>query len=105
MSESEQKPQQRVMQVDVSTQFYGPIPPPAILEGYNRVLPGSAERILKMDENEQANRGGLIVAGVGKQWGGLSAFVLSLAALVGVYLKDRTTHHLKNQASTPPPPR
>ena len=33
--------------------FSGPIPPPQFLEGYERVLPGSADRILTMAENEQ----------------------------------------------------
>lgn len=30
--------------------------PPEVLEGYNRVLPGSAERILSMAESEQKHR-------------------------------------------------
>lgn len=30
--------------------FSGPIPHPSILEGYNRVVPGAAERILAMAE-------------------------------------------------------
>ena len=30
--------------------FSGPLPPPALLEGYDRLLPGSAERILSMAE-------------------------------------------------------
>jgi len=31
-------------------EFSGPIPPPAILSGYDNVVPGAAERILKMAE-------------------------------------------------------
>jgi len=30
--------------------FSGPLPPPAILEGYDRIVPGAAERILAMAE-------------------------------------------------------
>jgi len=35
-------------------QFRGPLPPPAALERYDRLLPGAAERILRMAEQEQA---------------------------------------------------
>jgi len=31
-------------------EFSGPIPPPAVMDGYEKVLPGAAERILKMEE-------------------------------------------------------
>lgn len=34
----------------------GPYPPPDVLAGYERVLPGAAERILKLAETEAANR-------------------------------------------------
>ena len=37
-------------------QFTGPIPPPNILEEYDRIHPGSADRIIKMAENEQLHR-------------------------------------------------
>ncbi|EHI56450.1 hypothetical protein HMPREF9333_00312 [Johnsonella ignava ATCC 51276] len=40
--------------------FSGPLPPPSILQGYEDVLPGSADRILKMAEKEQSNRHDLI---------------------------------------------
>lgn len=43
----------------ISTQavsFSGPIPPPAHLEQYERILPGAAERILKMAEEQSAHR-------------------------------------------------
>lgn len=36
--------------------FAGPIPPPQVLKGYEDVLPGSADRILKMAENQQQHR-------------------------------------------------
>ena len=41
--------------------FQGPIPPPNVLEAYERLVPGAAERILKMAENQAAHR--QIVAG------------------------------------------
>lgn len=36
--------------------FIGPLPPPNILRGYNEVIPGAAERILAMAENQQSHR-------------------------------------------------
>ncbi len=36
--------------------FSGPIPPPQALKGYEEVLPGSADRILKMAEQQQEHR-------------------------------------------------
>lgn len=39
-----------------SIEWQGPIPPPAALEHVDRVVPGGAERILKMAEQEQAHR-------------------------------------------------
>jgi hypothetical protein len=35
--------------------FSGPIPPPAILEKYNQLIPGAAERILVMAEKDAAH--------------------------------------------------
>jgi uncharacterized membrane protein len=43
-------------QIVVSHQFSGPIPPPDTLEKYNQIIPGAAERILNMAENEAASR-------------------------------------------------
>lgn len=36
--------------------FSGPIPPPSLMRGYEEVVPGSAERILKMAEEQSAHR-------------------------------------------------
>ncbi len=54
------EPQRRVltrhlMQI-TQTHYSGPLPPPFIIEGYERVLPGSADRILKMAENQAEHR-------------------------------------------------
>lgn len=40
-----------VAQIQQST-FSGPIPPPSILEGYEQLIPGAADRILKMAESD-----------------------------------------------------
>ena len=51
----------KIMKVSISiakseTSFSGPIPPPALMKGYEDVIPGSAERILKMAEEQSAHR-------------------------------------------------
>lgn len=40
-----------------SIHFSGPIPPPSMFKDYDEVLPGSADRILSLAENEQKMRG------------------------------------------------
>lgn len=42
--------------VEESSTFRGPLPPPDILKGYEVILPGSFERILKMAEKQQEHR-------------------------------------------------
>lgn len=40
----------------ISATYSGPIPPPEILQGYEKVLPGAAERILSMAEKQAKHR-------------------------------------------------
>ena len=40
----------------VRSEFSGPMPPPSILRGYEDILPGSADRILKMAEKQSEHR-------------------------------------------------
>lgn len=40
----------------VSQEFSGPLPPPAVLDDYNRVVPSAAEKIIAMAEKEQEHR-------------------------------------------------
>jgi len=56
MNENLQTQTNNSEQIIVSHQFSGTIPPPDALEKYDRTLPGAAERILKMAENEAAAR-------------------------------------------------
>lgn len=42
--------------LEVTTAFQGPLPSPDILQGFENVLPGAAERIMKMAEKEQLAR-------------------------------------------------
>lgn len=46
----------RVSTIGVSRQFSGPLPPPEMLDQYNQVEPGAANRILRMAEKEQSHR-------------------------------------------------
>ena len=40
----------------LAVQFQGPLPPPVILEHYERIVPGSAARIISMAENQSNHR-------------------------------------------------
>jgi uncharacterized membrane protein len=40
----------------VAQQWTGPLPPPAALEHFDRIIPNGADRIMKMIEQEQAHR-------------------------------------------------
>lgn len=54
------KPQRPAKSAELSVSrqqsFHGPIPPPALLEHYDKIIPGAAERILAMAESETAHR-------------------------------------------------
>jgi uncharacterized membrane protein len=58
------KPQMATVQSVQLTQqtFQGPVPPPSILEGYEKLSTGSTDRIFKMAELEQAHRHALEAA-------------------------------------------
>ncbi|MDE1145635.1 MAG: DUF2335 domain-containing protein [Azospirillaceae bacterium] len=73
--------------VEVVAAYQGPLPLPAHFEHYDRVLPGSAERILSMAEREQAHRhyvdrfngfGSLALA-----FGGVMSAILVCLAIIG----------------------
>jgi uncharacterized membrane protein len=52
--------QQRVIMGMVSSfsaeMYSGPIPPPSVIAGWEKLLPGAADRILKMAEKQSAHR-------------------------------------------------
>jgi uncharacterized membrane protein len=57
LNEPPKGPAQQSIKVSaVSQSFIGPLPPPNYIEGYERALPGSADRIFKLAENEQHHR-------------------------------------------------
>lgn len=70
------------------SRFSGPLPPPEDLANYERVLPGSADRIICMAEGQATHRQSLeqkvINANVSIQQLGLAcAFIIAMTAIVG----------------------
>ncbi|RMF68701.1 MAG: DUF2335 domain-containing protein [Calditrichaeota bacterium] len=99
--------------IAAASRFSGPLPPPEVLGAYDKILPGAAERILKMAEREQrvSNEidiklakyvgrgqlfgfllglvtilGGILLIYVGKDVGGLTSLLAGLGALLLAYL-------------------
>ena len=71
-----------------ASQYHSPIPPPEIVAGYERVLPGSAERILAMAERQSGHRirqeERVITSSIQREkTGQWMAFVLSLVVILG----------------------
>lgn len=81
-----------VIQASKSVSFSGPIPHPDILKGYNEIVPGAAERILIMAEEQQKHRFSIenkIVSSSIKMRsrGSVLAFVILLLVIMsGIYL-------------------
>ena len=98
--------------------FAGPLPPPALLQEYDQVVPGLAERIVVMAESEGDHRrrtegrlvrlseagllsgfllamlsivGGLYLLWNGKTLEGLAPLVLAIAGIVTVLVLQRDT--------------
>ncbi len=75
--------------------YSGPLPPPEILKKFDEVVPGSAERIIKMAEEQSVHRRGLEKAVIDSdisrsKWGQVLGFILAIfglavAALISIY--------------------
>ena len=52
----ESKEELKKLLLAVSQEFAGPIPPPSMMKQYEETLEGSADRILKMAENQSEHR-------------------------------------------------
>lgn len=82
----------RLVGIARSESFSGPIPPPQILEYYERILPGSGNRIIKMAEDQLYHRTSLeklvISSDVNNEKKGMNyAFIsLILMMVIGVAL-------------------
>ncbi len=69
-------------------QFSGPLPPPAILKKYDEVVPGAAERIIKMAEEQSRHRQSLeakVISSdvVNSRLGLLFGFIIGISTIVG----------------------
>lgn len=88
-----QKQGSTVIRTEYSAEhFRGPLPPPETFGSYDKVLPGAAERILRMAEKQQEHRHSMemrIVRGeIGAEYlGQLFAFLLGVTGMGGgIYL-------------------
>lgn len=66
--------------------FQGPLPPPQILDHYNQIVPGSAERIISLWENQVKHRQELekkvISADINQaKIGSILGFIIAIAAI------------------------
>src|SRR3990170_4198279 len=87
-SQQNQPAPTRTTAVAVSQSFSGPLPPPEVLEHYERIAPGTAERLLAMAESQSQHRQGLEKAVVEgnlrhESLGQVFAFIIALAAVSG----------------------
>ena len=81
-----QKKDYRITNFQVA-QHSGPLPPPAMLEEYNKIVPNAAERIIKMAEDQSAHRIKLETQVISADtrnstFGIVSALVITLGVLV-----------------------
>ncbi|MFA4971711.1 MAG: DUF2335 domain-containing protein [bacterium] len=94
-------PQARA-QTLVAQQYSGPIPPPEAMEKYNQILPGAADRILKMAEQQSQHRQGLensVVKGnlSHQRWGLIVGAIITIVVTVAgtiLALYDKPTEGL-----------
>jgi uncharacterized membrane protein len=78
------KPQVQIIQPE----FSGPLPPPTILAQYDRIVPGAAERIITMAEEQSRHRRSMesqrVVSDITDARLGLRyGLVIGLAAIIG----------------------
>jgi len=72
--------------------FSGPLPPPEALAGYEKILPGAADRIFKMAEDQNAHRRHLETTAIEskvsvQKWGLIGGLVVAMTAIGGgIYL-------------------
>ncbi len=79
----------RVTQIENLVTYSGPLPPSSELENYDRVLPGAADRIIRMAENAQSTQHYAIKEGIklnGRRITTSTIVSLSLVATAGLAL-------------------
>jgi uncharacterized membrane protein len=77
-----------IIHASLISQFSGPLPPPEELAKYDRILPGSADRIIRMAEQQSMHRQNLesVVLGANassQKWGLICAFIIAMSAIWG----------------------
>jgi uncharacterized membrane protein len=87
-SQVEQIARQQVQVMGVQTSYSGPLPPPELLEHFEKIIPGGADRIFAQFEAQTAHRQGLEAKVIGSNtfvqiFGAVSAFLLGLLAIGG----------------------
>lgn len=67
--------------------FSGPLPPPHLLQQYNDIIPGSAEKIIKMAEQQAGHRMGLEkIDGNNSKKGVIFAFIIGMTGIIGAVI-------------------
>lgn len=56
VEEALNKPEVKAVIQEIAAEFSGPIPPPSLMAGYEKLLPGAADRILCMAEKQSDHR-------------------------------------------------
>lgn len=79
---------QRQTAIVQAERFSGPLPPPEILERYNQVVPGLADRIVVMAESQARHRQALEQSVINgnirnERLGQVFAFIIAMSVIVG----------------------
>lgn len=87
-SSQQSSPSRGVVRTATAVQFRGPLPPPQILEEYDKIVPGSAERILKMAEEQQKHRFKIenkvaTIESITSICGIVAGFILGMTTVIG----------------------
>ena len=74
------------MVLEVSQSFSGPLPHPDVLRKFNEIVPGAAERIIKMAEEQSAHRKELekkvVDSDIARsKWGQILGFIIAITGL------------------------
>jgi uncharacterized membrane protein len=99
INEPADKTDSSLLRVRREQYFVGPLPPPNILKQYDDVVPGAANRIITVFENENEHRHGLerkIVKTESRDslLGVVSAFILCIVALIGCIFLISSGHEV-----------
>jgi uncharacterized membrane protein len=85
-----EKPPEKIIKVETThaVTFAGPLPPPEVLERYNQILTGAAERIIAMAESQSSHRRELekkVVNGnvFSQNAGMFLGFIIAMTAIIG----------------------